>query len=54
MERERSDVDAAIKRLLESQGYELRFQPYMKHAGGKWPSRFASALGGNATALSWT
>ena len=49
MESERSDVDAAIKRLLESQGYELRFQPYMKHAGGKWPSRFASALGGNAS-----
>ena len=48
MVRERQDVDAAINRLLASQGYSIRRQPD-EHAGGKWLSRFNSALGGNAT-----
>lgn len=48
METERPTVDAALNRLLVSQGYSVRRQPD-KHAGGKWLSRYASALGGNAT-----
>ena len=48
METERPSVDAAINRLLASQGYSVRRQPD-EHAGGKWLSRYASALGGNAT-----
>ena len=48
MVRERRDVDAEINRLLASQGYSVRRQPD-EHAGGKWSSRFNSALGGNAT-----
>ena len=48
MERERTDVDAAIRRLLASHGYDLRFHP-REHAGGKWLSRFESTLGGSAT-----
>ena len=48
MMRERQDVDAAINRLLGSLGYGVRRQPD-EHAGGKWSSRFNSALGGNAT-----
>jgi predicted nucleotidyltransferase component of viral defense system len=48
MEAERSVVDAALNRLLASQGYSIRRQPD-EHAGGKWLSRYASALGGNAT-----
>ncbi|GGB64175.1 hypothetical protein GCM10011505_50830 [Tistrella bauzanensis] len=46
METERPNVDAALNRLLVSQGYSVRRQP---HAGGKWLSRYSSALGGNAT-----
>jgi len=48
MEAERPTVDAALNRLLASQGYNIRRQPD-EHAGGKWLSRYASALGGNAT-----
>ena len=48
METERPSVDVAINRLLASQGYSVRRQPD-EHAGGKWLSRYASALGGNAT-----
>src|SRR3546814_13035450 len=48
MEAERPTVDAALNRLLASQGYAVRRQP-AAHAGGKWLSRYASALGGNAT-----
>ena len=48
METERPTVDAALNRLLTSQGYSVRRQPD-EHAGGKWLSRYSSALGGNAT-----
>lgn len=48
METERPVVDAALNRLLVSQGYGIRRQPD-EHAGGKWIGRYASALGGNAT-----
>ena len=45
---ERPIVDAALNRLLAAQGYSVRRQPE-GHAGGKWLSGYASALGGNAT-----
>ena len=48
METERPTVDAALDRLLASQGYGVRRRPD-EHAGGKWLARYASALGGNAT-----
>ena len=48
MEAERPDVDAALERLLASQGYGIRRKPD-EHAGGKWLARYNSALGGNAT-----
>ncbi|MDE0239387.1 MAG: nucleotidyl transferase AbiEii/AbiGii toxin family protein [bacterium] len=48
MEAERPDVDAALDRLLASQGYGIRRRPD-EHAGGKWLARYTSALGGNAT-----
>lgn len=48
MEAERPEVEAALSRLLASQGYDIRRQPD-EHAGGKWIMRFASVLGGNAT-----
>jgi len=48
METERPAVDAALNRLLASQGYNIRRQPD-EHAGGKWLARYASALSGNAT-----
>ena len=48
MESERPAVDAALNRLLVSQGYTIRRQPD-EHAGGKWIGRYASALGCNAT-----
>ncbi|WP_333666713.1 nucleotidyl transferase AbiEii/AbiGii toxin family protein [Parvibaculum sp.] len=48
METERPQLEAALGRLLASQGYDIRRQPD-EHAGGKWIMRFASALGGNAT-----
>jgi predicted nucleotidyltransferase component of viral defense system len=48
MEAERPTVDAALNRLLASQGYNVRRQPD-EHAGGKWLSRYASALGSNGT-----
>ena len=48
MELERPAVENAIDRLLASQGYGVRRRP-SEHAGGKWLSRYASALGGNAT-----
>lgn len=35
METERPTVDAALNRLLSSQGYAVRRQPD-EHAGGKW------------------
>jgi hypothetical protein len=48
MHAERPDVEAALNRLLLSQGYTVRRQPD-EHAGGKWLTRYPSALGGNAT-----
>ena len=48
MEAERPAVDAALDRLLASQGYDVRRRPD-QHAGGKWLARCASALGGNTT-----
>ena len=48
MESERPEVDAVIDRLLASQSYGVRRRP-AEHAGGKWVSRYASALGGNAS-----
>ena len=48
MEAERPDVDAALDRLLASQGYGIRRRPD-EHAGGKWLARYTSVLGGNAT-----
>src|SRR3546814_9259717 len=48
MEAERPTVDAALNRLPTSQGSPVRRQPD-EHAGGKWLSRYSSALGGNAT-----
>jgi predicted nucleotidyltransferase component of viral defense system len=48
MERERPSVEAAVNRLLASQGYSVRRQPE-QHAGGKWLARFPSTLGGGAT-----
>ena len=48
MESERPDVDAAIDRLFTSLGYGVRRRP-TEHAGGKWLSRYASTLGGNAS-----
>lgn len=48
METERTTIDAALNRLLTSQGYSIRRQPD-EHAGGKWLLRYASVLGGNAT-----
>ncbi len=48
MEAERLEVEAALNRLLASQGYTVRHRPD-EHAGGKWLTRFASSLGGNAT-----
>lgn len=50
MESERPEIDAAIDRLLVSQGYSVRRRPE-EHAGGKWLSRYTSALGGNVTLL---
>ena len=47
MESERPAVDAALERLLASEGYVIRRKPH-EHAGGKWLVRFTSALGGNA------
>ena len=47
MEAERPDVEAALDRLLASQGYAVLRKP-AEHAGGKWLARFASVLGGNA------
>ena len=48
METGRPGVDAALERILASQGYGTRRRPE-GHAGGKWLARCASALGGNAT-----
>ena len=48
MEAERPEVETALNRLLSSQGYTVRRRPD-EHAGGKWLTRFASSLGGNAT-----
>ena len=48
MEAERPDVEAALDRLLTSQGYGIHRRPG-EHAGGKWLARYASVLGGNAT-----
>lgn len=45
MEEERPSVEAALDRLLASQGYAVRHRPD-QYAGGKWISRYASALGG--------
>lgn len=47
MEADRPAIDAAIDRLLVSQGYSIRRRPE-EHAGGKWIARYASALGGSA------
>ena len=47
METERPTVDAALNRILVSQGYSVRRKPD-EHAGGKWLARYASAFGSNA------
>ena len=41
---ERPRVDAALIRLLESQGYGVRRRPE-EHAGGKWLARVAHHVG---------
>jgi predicted nucleotidyltransferase component of viral defense system len=45
---ERPAIESALNRLLAEQGYRVRRQPD-EHAGGKWISRYGSALGGNPT-----
>jgi predicted nucleotidyltransferase component of viral defense system len=45
---ERPEIEAALNRLLAEQSYRVRRQPD-EHAGGKWLSRYSSAIGGNAT-----
>ena len=47
MQKERPDIEDAIARILASKGYSVRRRPE-EHGGGKWVSRYASALGGNA------
>lgn len=47
MQKERPDIDDAIARIFASKGYSVRRRPE-EHGGGKWVSRYASALGGNA------
>ena len=47
MQKERPDIEDAIARILASKGYSVRHRPE-EHGGGKWVSRYASALGGNA------
>ena len=47
MEADRPQIEAALDRLLKSQGYAVRRRP-VDHAGGKWLARFPSALGGGA------
>ena len=47
MEADRPGVEAALDRLLTSQGYGVLRKP-IEHAGGKWLARYASVLGGNA------
>lgn len=47
MQKERPDIDDAIARILASRGYSVRRRPD-EHGGGKWVSRYASVLGGNA------
>ena len=47
MEAERPDIEAALDRLLASQGYGVIRKP-VEHAGGKWLARYGSVLGGNA------
>ncbi len=47
MKAERPAIDAALDRLLTSQGYSYLRKPH-EHAGGKWLARYASALGGSA------
>lgn len=44
---ERPALEAALRRLLAAQGYQVRRQPD-EHAGGKWIARHASALGGQS------
>ena len=48
MKKHRPEIDAAIENLLKSKGYDVRHRPN-SHGGGKWVSRYASALGGNST-----
>lgn len=45
---ERSNLEAALTRILEAQGYQVRRQPE-EHAGGKWIARHASSLGGQGS-----
>ena len=45
MKTERVVVEAALKNLLESRGYAIRYKSD-EHAGGKWLMRYASVLGG--------
>ena len=47
MQKERPEMEDAIARILASKGYSVRRRPE-EHGGGKWVSRYASALGGNA------
>ena len=45
MKSERVVIEAALKNLLESRGYAIRYKS-SEHAGGKWLMRYASVLGG--------
>jgi predicted nucleotidyltransferase component of viral defense system len=45
---ERPAVEAALGRILATQGYRVRRQP-VEHAGGKWLAVHPSAMGGQGT-----
>ena len=45
---ERPELEKALTRILEAQGYQVRRQPE-EHAGGKWIARHASSLGGQGS-----
>ena len=45
MKSERVVIEAALKNLLESRGYAIRYKS-SEHAGGKWLMRYTSVLGG--------
>ena len=47
---EKPAIEASLQRLLVEHGYVLARRP-TEHAGGKWRTRFASALGGGNASL---